>query len=313
MTAARIGPARRFAGCAAAAIAALTAGCGNLYEKASNEPWRSVGVNERPMSPRGEFEVAKLRAGSGPVVRTGDLVHVRLMVTTPRKYTTAPPPKPWPVDAWLWTGRPPELPGDATSALSFGDLGSERVRSALIGRAVGERFAIRLPDDAQSSTDEIPLYALSVPFESGTNYRELAPTVQLSRDGMGLPSAEIEVLEACGARLMRREVTLRQWGYVLNLFEQHYGPVRRGMLGWSAVESRCVAFGHSVRFEIGPLYYRPGGPPGGTQLSDWTASYAIASALQWGFVDWRYVAALLTAWAGFATARRRAQTASRTP
>ena len=126
----------------------VAAGCGNFHEEVSQDDWRVVGTNEPPLSTLPEeFEVTTLRAGTGPLVRAGVLVHARVLATT-SEGDEAIPSNPWPVDAWLWTGRSPEPDGDWEAALSFGDLGSARVRAALMDHAVGQGIGVRLPDGA---------------------------------------------------------------------------------------------------------------------------------------------------------------------
>lgn len=284
----------------AAALAALaTSGCGNFYVGVTEQPWRIAGANEPPASTLRDFVVTTLAPGNGPVVRPGDLVYARVMVTTAREQDAALPVKSLPVNVWLWTGSHADAEG--VGAQTWGDLGSARVRRALIGRTVGERFTIHSSEDAEGAADALPQFVFAMPFDSEAAVRW--PTVHLS--GVGPISAEIEILDSCNARLSRREATLTQRGYVFAMFDRSYAPVRRGRLGWSALESDCVAFGRNVRFEVGPLYAMSPGPSGGGALHLFSESYAVASALTLGGADLRYVVAMLAGYVGFRIGRWR--------
>jgi hypothetical protein len=78
---------------------------------------------------------------------------------------------------------------------------------------------------------------------------------------------EIEILEACPGRLLRRTAELRQWGPVMRFFDSYNPTSRTGTLGWTALEGDCGEPRGKVRFELGPLYLEQ------HMLLDWDSSY----------------------------------------
>jgi hypothetical protein len=247
----------RFALCAVA----LTSGCDNAVEHLAVEEWREVGTATAP-SAEERYAVATLAAGAGREVLPGDLVQLR--VVTPNGEQR---------EAFVWTGT-------HTVAESPFALGTDELRAAVIGRRVGERFAIRLdsqgrdiawlPMHGATSTGEFPgLTWTWVEDDVRIRARDW-PRVDLSSPAGGPSEAQLEVLDACAANLLQRTATLRQGGYVVQLFARQLAPRREGTLHWLAFDAACSA--GARRLQVGPLY-DDWSSPRGQALLGWEGSY----------------------------------------
>jgi hypothetical protein len=242
----------------------------NAREELSLNPWEEVGKRESPVSrDNGDFTVTAVSRGEGPAVKAGDLVKIRIHVTTPPLYSN-PPRRPAPQVSWLWTGREPGLDLDWQESQSWGSLGSGRVRKTLVGRAKGERFRIGLGKNAEGGINSIPLQGIIEPIQ-GSQVAVL-PELNLSPTGYAPASAEIEILAICEGRLLRRTATLRQWGMIIPI-GQSYAYAREGTLRWSALEGVCGPSDGNVRFQGGPYYFVPTGQRPPTHLYNWKDSY----------------------------------------
>jgi hypothetical protein len=247
-------------------------------ESLSMGQWQQVGSPRPPLVGDDHgTSIEELTSGTGPRVRPGDVVKVKVNIQVrPSPYERALT-KERPATLWLWTGREPEA-RDYTSISSWGDLGSPRVRAALVGRTVGTRLSYT---PGGKWTEQLPLrgFAALPHFtlsDNGTLQKPRSwPEVDLSNRGVWLdPEArgvEIEILQACEGSLFRRSATMRQEGTILNMFEMSYVSKREGVLRWSALEGHCRQANEKVRFEIGPLYYVRGREP--RMLFNWSDSY----------------------------------------
>jgi hypothetical protein len=177
-----------------------------------------------------------------------------------------------PREIWLWTGR------DTQSFALWGDPGRDSVRNTLIGRQIGERYAVAL-DDSHRLIARLPLYGLMGPgiahyglsftnlFDEGHYYyARRYPAIDLAPPGHRPGSVEIEILASCPAQRLHRMATLKQWGFGLNPFRS-----RSGALHWSALEAKCPPPAGVVRFEAGPFYTPDRDKPG--ILFNWEYSY----------------------------------------
>jgi hypothetical protein len=52
--------------------------------------------------------------------------------------------------------------------------------------------------------------------------------------------------------MFKKTAAIRQYGYILGMFDSQTTTARQGELHWSALEAQCPQ--QTVRFEIGPLY-----------------------------------------------------------
>ena len=252
----------RVAACAAVACAGLLLqGCGNLYEHVAEGEWQEVGRNESPTPPlRGDFVVSTLERGNGATVRTGDLVYARVRVERP---SVAPlPGEPVVFNAWLWSGTSPSDDRTLPDRDTWAALGSPALRATLVGKSVGDRYSVVLEEGAEGSSHAIPLYGLIDSWRSEPP-NSLYPSLEIDRR-----YTELEILDTCPARLLRRTATLRQWGPMIRFFDSYYPTRRVGVLGWTALEAECAS--QAIRFEIGPLYFK------GHELLDWASSYGRA-------------------------------------
>jgi hypothetical protein len=237
-------------------------GCGNFIEHVSQGAWHEVGAPEAPVArAEGEFVVTPIFPGQGDTVRAGDLVHVRLR--------TGPAISDF--NAWLWTGD--ELTGDL-SLRGLLELGPARLRAALIGKRIGERFRVEVGGAPCCNGLAIPMFG----FAPRDAQRELSrydsnawPAGALyAQRATEKPWARIEILDTCSAHLLERTADLSQWGYILNISDMHYPVSRSGRLVFGALQADCPTPRAPMRFEIGPLY-------GGGNLEAWDSSYASAS------------------------------------
>ena len=266
-----------------AAVVAL-AGCGALNEHLSMGEWRELGEARPPVDAlNGGFVVTTIVPGQGPVVGAGDLVKARVVVTTV-DMAGETPLNPSPQVIWVWTGRGPQVDDqDSVADLNtFGWLGGERPRGALIGRHLHEQFEMHLGAGARPDTGDLPLRGIidfpASRLEARASIKgQLAiplewPAVALRGQGGGNPAARIEILAICpGARLYRRTATLRQFGPIFSTGDVKYANSRKGTLGWTALDAQCPAPDGHVRFEAGPFYYSRLHDP--ELLAYWSQSY----------------------------------------
>ncbi len=252
----------------------VLAGCGNAYESLSIGPWREAGVALPPVSePKANLIVTQIAPGTGRIVAPGDLVRIRVAPKNGRltsfevNYLNLPAT----YDVWLWTGREPPT-ANYSEFMSWGSLGSARLRASLIGKALHERLEITLHPETQTVVD-IPLNGFTVQHFSVLQQSENPwPEVHLERG----KQVEIEILDACPGRLYRRSATLRQVGYIPGMFGSNFDTFRTDTLHWSALEGDCGGATNSVRLEIGPLHYDIGGQT--PSLYNWRRSYRTLSA-----------------------------------
>jgi hypothetical protein len=233
----------RFALAAGVCALALTSGCDNAVEHLAVAEWREVGAASAP-STDARYLVTTLAPGGEREVQPGDLVQLRVLTSNGSEREVA-----------VWTGSraaadPPLV------------LGADGLRAALVGRRVGERFTIG-PDQAAREVPWLPMYGamstldfpgLSWTFaEDGVRIRAREwPRVDLSSTADEPGEMQIEVLDACPARLLQRTATLRQWGYVVELSAGRVAPRRAGTLHWLKFEAACAE--GARRLQVGPLY-----------------------------------------------------------
>ena len=251
----------------------VLAGCEG--ESLSMGEWRQVGIRQAPISAlRGDARIELLEAGTGRTVEAGDLVKIRVTVTQRVNQDVT---KFDPVVAWLWTGREPE-PRTFESVSQWGDLGSARIRQALIARRIGDRFQFALSAGAKGeeilAKNGFAAADAYAPYERG----EPIGSYKWPRFVVGRPPyewsevhSEVEVLNACPGSLYRRTAVLRQRGAIFNMFEMSYRSEREGTLRWSALEASCPGPDNKVRLEVGPLYYLRGREA--RMLFNWSDSY----------------------------------------
>jgi hypothetical protein len=276
--------------------AVLFGGCGNIYEDLDMGPWYEVGsVQQAPINIPGEPELAfaVLAPGGGREVVTGDLVQLKITVTTNHhrkwKGDRFLPGNPdvrimGPFVLWLWTGREPPvattlekegmtLVGLDEEEAKWGYLGSRELRRALVGRRVGERLQVSLPVDAEVG-GSIPLYGFALEGTGHTLYGayKMNPWPSLTiadREIDGTRMSEIEILKTCPGRLYRRTALVAQRGWP---GPWSNGPTyRRGDLCWSALESRCTTRDSNARLEVGPMRCTNG--EGRTAIPGWQLLY----------------------------------------
>ena len=235
-------------------------------ESLSMEQWSEIGTREPPVTTfKGEVVMTPVAPGRGQIVQPGDLVKIE--ISGPKAVT-----------AWLWTGREPES-RDYANVYAWGDLGSARIRKALVGRSLGERFMLTLEKGAEGGAEPIPLNGFGARAEytlrdNGTlaKPRRWSEVTPLESSAVGESGkAEITITQICQGRLFRRTAVMRQRGTVVNMFEMSYGSVREGTLRWSALEGTCPSPEGKVRFEVGPLYYYRGRQD--LTLYNWSDSY----------------------------------------
>lgn len=251
----------RFTLAAGVCALALTSGCDNAVEHLAVAEWREVGTATAP-STDARHLVTTLARGAGREILPGDLVQLRVVTSNDSEREVV-----------VWTGTRTTLEPPLV-------LGADGLRAALIGRRVGERFALRL-DPAAQEVAWLPMYGamstLDFPglswtlAEDGVRIRAREwPRVDLSSMAGESGDAQIEVLDACAARLLQRTATLRQWGYVVELSAESVAPRRAGALHWLKFEAACTD--GARRLQVGPLYDERSSPRG-RGLYGWEASY----------------------------------------
>jgi hypothetical protein len=258
------------------AVCLALGGCGNAYEHLSMGDWQEVGRAEPPnLLSNGAFVGTTLVEGSGPTVEAGDLVKANVRSYASKQSQII----------WVWTGREPGIADSSQVAAdmgTFGYLGSDRGRFALIHRRLHEKFEIRLEEGAVGFADELPLRGIigsrfaTLQVNAYIDGQLAAPqewsALPLAAEGMRAPDAQIEILNICKAKLLRRTATLHQFGAVFATGDVRYAVRRHGTLGWTAIEAECPAPDGKMRFQAGPFYFR-GATTDGSWLADWGASY----------------------------------------
>lgn len=254
--------------------------CGNASESIEVSSWQQVGTRQEPTTDMTGMVTTSLAAGTGRAVAAGDLVKLRLVVARECKgpgeeFIGRSAPE----EIWLWTGREPspQRPdqNEFQDRLRWGDLGSPRFRTTLIGRYVGEKLRIQRAKPVHF--ESIPLRGFSL-FEI-----EHVATLFQRRDETRWPWwevasstvwSEVEILAACEGSLHRRTATISQTGSVTSMFGQrHFSSERQDKIRWSALEGKCEAGEPAVRLEIGPMYFVHITQWQPTNLYQWSASY----------------------------------------
>jgi hypothetical protein len=252
----------RFALAAGLCALALTSGCDNAVEHLAVEEWREVGTATAP-STDARYLVTTLAPGGEREVLPGDLVQLRVVTSNGSEHEVV-----------VWTGT-------RTAADPLPVLGADGLRAALVGRRVGERFVIGGLDQATEEVTWLPMYGamstldfrgLSFAYaDAGVRIRARDwPRVDLSSPDGEPGDVQIEVLDACAARLLQRTATLRQWGYVVELSAARVAPRRAGTLHWLKFEAACAE--DARRLQVGPLYDERGSLRG-QGLYGWEGSY----------------------------------------
>jgi hypothetical protein len=161
----------------------------------------------------------------------------------------------------------------------WGDFGSPELRTALIGRRVGERFELKVL--APYGEIRSPLYGISVPHSPKRGLNEFIGTTRASEPSVLAGGehawsraswSEITIVAGCRATLETRTGQLTQWGYHYNMFGSAYQTDRAGVLRWSRLAGRCAAPDGEVKFVLGPIYWRPE-PWSNGVLMAWQSSY----------------------------------------
>lgn len=275
-------------------------GCGNLLQATiPTSTWNEIGLNQlensydEPFTQYGEkyryvtktkgswlfhtrwwYDVETVTPGTGPEVKPGNLVKIRLRVLSSSEKNFGQDPH----EMMIYVGRTDfedrwEAFG-TTPAFGF-DLGSLKIRRAIIGRRVGEHFRIQRPEheNAKYSYGEpsefVPFKAILVKKPDWTpSYMAFVRSYEFPRDPplssryLNLPyialagehiEAEIEVTDICEAKLFMREARLLQAGMV---FTWGGGPdtVRISDYQWVAISGKCSSDNEPIRIEAGPKY-----------------------------------------------------------
>jgi hypothetical protein len=223
------------------------AGCGNAYESVSIGDWQEVGSAQIPTTDinplSGEVVLKSLAAGRGAKIKPGDLVQIRISA---KEYLQGWPGRSETQVIWLWVGREPPWTS-YNDYENWGRPGSARLRRALVGRTVGDVLEARLAPGAEGLI-VLPLRGLSASGQDRKTGHDAWP--EFSFDAK--TPVQIEIGKACAAKMYRKTVTIRQFGFDVPVFG-HHSPKRQGELHWSAVEARCPDE-QLVRLEVGPLY-----------------------------------------------------------
>jgi hypothetical protein len=280
--------------CHLALLATVVAlpGCGSAFDHLSLGEWREVGQAQPPVTAEpGSFVVNTTVPGEGPAVNAGDLVRARVTVTTVNMFgSTNGNPKP--NEVWVWTGREPQQ--SLADIYTFGTLGTAQARLALIGRHLHEEFEMHVEPATAARDQNLPLRGIiDVPQSRPRVAAKIDgqwtgplewPALDLRSHG-GDPSARVEILQICSARLYQRTATMTQLGVILTSGDVSYGAWRKGNLGWTAIDAQCPAPDGHVRLQGGPFYYfNPHDPK---LLADWGASYLSIRPAEKHREEWR--------------------------
>ena len=260
----------RTVGVTAWVLCSLLCGCGDAYERVYLDKWAAAGSVGRPTDPyivRTKFRVTTLEPGRGAAIEPGSLVHARINGSLPRaNYAGARAETV--DDVWFWIGNPePYVKNRPTISLGSGIL-----RAALIGARAGARLSLVFDTSQVGAELHLPTkgflldHSEEVYFDTGVDGEYAKLTAW--RD------YEITILAVCRGRLLRRQGTLKQWGYILHVWAEspNYPFARDGPLIWGAVEGDCESPEQRVRLEKGPAYH----PYSGSLTGSWPRSYARA-------------------------------------
>lgn len=258
---------------AIAATATLSA-CGNAFEHITYGKWAEIGGNTPPSLFSGassKFAIHTTATGKGPVVRAGNLVklHIKspknpeaaLLELLSRKRLEGE-------TIWVWTG---SASSDSEAELR---LGNTKFRSALIGTSAGETLEMTISGNDVYGI-ELPTFGF-LPQQDFYSVRSpygdwVWPGITvLSSKPKNEIQIDIEIVDVCPARLLRRTAVMKQWGGILNMFGESHPTSREGNLVWFALEGMCSQT-TPVRYEIGPLYITSSRDR--RELYFWTDSY----------------------------------------
>ncbi len=250
-------------------LVAALAGCNNAYEQISVGRWRAMGAGPDFAS---VLAAETTQPGNGRTIGVGDLVSARLHVTVPDKPAMELPPQ---ADiVWLWVGSDP--PAEGAEGAAFGFLGSQELRTALVGRKLHEKFTLKTPG-LQDATVSVPSRGFMVFMSQQPLLTDGTATVSpvwpaIDIDGrVAGTQVEIEILQICEAKLFHRTAYLQQWGVVFGWGDFKPPSVRAGTLGWSKLEARCPPPAGDLTLQVGPLY--SGGQRNAGSLYEWRDSY----------------------------------------
>jgi hypothetical protein len=241
--------------------ATLLGGCDNAHEAVDLGSWRPAPASAAPEPanpPRHDTEIAitPLGEGAGALVARGDLVHLRFTRTTTWSDGTEHANGTY--EAWIWTGWEPEAGLDY-----WGNFGSPELRNALVGRAVGERFQLRVVTDYAEI--KAPRYGVATPQSPRTGLNEVvsnpAQTTPVVLAGgkfaWNQPSrSDVEIVASCPATLSTRTGQVEQWGHHFNMFGSAYQTDRSGIIRWARLDAQCPQPEGTVRIVLGPIYWR---------------------------------------------------------
>ena len=231
--------------------------------------WVEVLGLKVPIPDEKSFKIVRMREGSGSEVQHGDLVKISLHVL---KGCYSPPRSVKCYDrheVWVYSGGVVgERPHVSNSFEPY--LGTVAFRNALPGRKVGDRF---LMSDYPHGT-YIPAKGLSLVRQMGVDpvffYSkwEIAAEQQgadrasdghVSRIGLEAHAIlDVEVLESCPAKLLSKQVSVREIGFERGSLWLGDGPsykasiVRHSYTQFGAIEARCPGSEKPLWIEAGP-------------------------------------------------------------
>ncbi len=224
---------------------AFLSGCGNFIESVDIGTWAEAGEDHPPhFRPRNDVAISISTPGSGPSIRAGDLVQLRLQTNGTdfeRQSTKAFPTQ----TLWLWTGDVEE------GQYQWGGLGDKYLRAKLIGMRIGTRFNIS-PTYKYSASDavSVPRNGFYVDYRNSL-HGEFGEHVVSKSSGSDLYiESDAEILNACKGRLYRRTTSIRQWGILLG--PEMPSESREGEVYWSALRGECTTTAKEVWLLTGP-------------------------------------------------------------
>lgn len=212
-----------------------------------------VGKSQAPVPEiPGDLDITRLSPGSGRVVAPGDLVRVRI---TPqgqaiaKYFSKVESDPPW--DAWLWVGKLEKDFGH------WGNFGSANLRAALIGRGVQERFRVQLGDRAEKylrisldgAEPSTTLHPTARNYSPTERRLKEWPILAVSKHG----SLDIEILNACPARVYHRMGLLKRIGKAYDMKRAKTVNHAEAQVGWTILEGDCDGPTGKVSIEVGPM------------------------------------------------------------
>jgi hypothetical protein len=239
--------------------AVLLAGCDNFRERIDFGLWDLAVEGTAPApDPKRDIDITTTTRtpGSGPPVQSGDLVHLRFQRTV--TWSDGTEHGGGTHEAWVWTGWEP----DADQGY-WGDFGTKELRSALIGRQIGESFDLRVV--TAYAELKAPQYAIASPMSVRSGLNEIisqpnsSSTVVLAGGAFAWnqPSwSVVDILEICPASLATRTGTMKQWGHHLNMFGSAYETDRHGLLRWARLTARCASSSGEFQRVLGPIHWK---------------------------------------------------------